>query len=214
MQSVSKWAGRALMEEIEGRRMMSVSFYQATSLSDLSGNYFGQVLVGDNGNACGMPTVVVGQGDEQLAWCYPAWDSNLDDGLDSGWVATSFQLGSGGISMDVAKDGSASYASGSPVSVSQVTLRTAVTSAGMEMSWRDLVVNFYKGGQIVESITVDELTANTMNSASSDAQESVAVVTGNSTDYDAVTVTGQARLMTAEGTYASPGDIFGQVLVS
>src|SRR4051812_12721029 len=74
-----------LVELMEPRCFMSVSSWTADSISNVSGAYFGEALMGDNGSYWGCPTATAGTGDEAEIWTYRPWDSNLDDGLDSGW---------------------------------------------------------------------------------------------------------------------------------
>jgi hypothetical protein len=206
--------GLASMEHVEGRRLMSVTTWTSSSISEPSGAYFGQVLMGDNGNVYGTPTVVVGAGGEALASTYLTWDSNLDDGMDSGWVNAWFVDAAGQVDMGSGNVGEASFQPSSELSIHQVVIRSVVESTYMSMSWRDLTVNFFIGGEVVETVTVGDLTADTLAGNSNDPQEAIALVTGSAAGYDGVTVTGQVRLTVVEGTYAGPGDIFGQVLIS
>jgi hypothetical protein len=206
------------MEPVEPRCFMSVTTWSDNSISDLSGaTYFGEVLLGDDGDPWGIATGTAGQYDEQETWSFAQWDSNLDDGLDSDWRSVSLSInssGTGGATFQVATEEPGTFSAPSSGTIHQVTIRAAVTGAQMEMDWKNLRIEFYRQGQLMEAVQPDGLSADTMTEGSSDPAESVAVVTTTAPNCDGVVVVGQARLRTAAGTYAGPSDIFGQILVS
>ena len=201
-----------LLERFEARRLISTTAWNSNSISDLSGNYFSTVCVGDNGNPWGVATASAGAGHEESAWVYTQWDSDLDNGLDSGWHSTSFSLntsGSGGGNWN-----GNSFSVGSGLSIHSVTIRADVAGPDMEFDWQNVNINFYHNGQVVESQSLNALTASTMNVSGTDPYEAGVIVTTGATNCDGVSISGQVRLKTAQGTYANPTDIFGQVLIN
>jgi hypothetical protein len=208
------------MEPVEQRRLMTATVTSSTesTISDLSGAaYFGAVAFGCDGAVYGPATVGAGTGGETSAEAYTTWDSNLDDGLDSGYVPFLLKVNVGGdgvSTMEASDSGVMTFATGATAGVHQVEIQAAVAGPSMQMDWRDVTVNFYRGGQLVESVNVGGLSADTMDSGSYDPAESIAKVTTDASDYDGVSVVGEVRMVAAQGVYPNPTDIFGQVAIS
>jgi hypothetical protein len=206
-----------LAEPMEARLLRSVTSWTSDSISQPSGaTYFGEVLFGDDGDPYGYPTTEAGQSDQVTTWSYTQWDSNLDDGLDSGWHTIALSInpaatGEGIWSVDGDNTTIAQSASGI---IHQVTVQADVAGGQMEMDWKDLQIKFYRHGQLMETITPTSPTAGSLTSSSTDPAESGIVVTASASDCDGVVVTGAVRLQAAQGTYPGPTDIFGQIAVS
>jgi hypothetical protein len=153
--------------------------------------------------------------DIQLTSSYTTWDTNLTDGLDSGWKNVTFALNNknnGDMSVKVGLSNVLTINVGSSVVVNSVTVRAAVQGSFMEMDWRSISVKFYSGTSIVETDPLSDFGASTMTSDTT--QEAVTVLTPNVSNCTGVTVTGQARLQAAQGTTVGPNDIFGQILIN
>jgi hypothetical protein len=204
-------------ELLEPRRLMSVTGWTGSYITDLSGaDYFGTVLYGDNGDPWGSPTASAGNGGADAGWSYAEWDAYLDDGLDSGWRSVSFSLntsGTGQLGFDVAGE-SISYSAGAPTSISSVTIRAAVLGAELAMDWANLNVGFYQNGQLVETVQPSAISASTMNAGNNNPRETVIVMTPNASNCNGVLVTGNVRLRSAAGTYPNPNDIFADIRIS
>jgi hypothetical protein len=207
-----------VIEPIESRLFKSVSSWQDDYISDLSGaSYFGAVYVGDNGDPWGYATTDAGTNDEPQVWSYITWDSNPDDGLDSGWRGMQLDVntgGNGGGSWEVDSAGPGTFAASTNTVIHSVTLRAAVMMSQMQIDIASITVEFYHEGQIVETVHPDGVSASTMTSTTSDPREAIEVITPTASNCDGVSVAAVVRLQTAEGTYAQGADIFGQVLVS
>jgi hypothetical protein len=201
------------METFEARRLMSTTAWTAETISEISGDYFGEVLVGDNGNVSGIPTVTAGSGGEADSWTFNTWDSNVDDGFDSEWVGVQFSIGAGQGAWEVSNSGAATFSTGTSPSIGSVTIQAAVMSAYMKMSWQDVTVNFYSGGQLMESVSVADFAADTTDGAGW-TEESGVIVAASGSNYDGVVITAQVRLEALEGMYPGPSDIFGQVVIN
>jgi hypothetical protein len=208
------------MESVEHRRLMAatVASWSDDSVSSIYGGYFGCVEVGDNGSTYGYPTTMAGTGGDITGWDYSTWDADISDGLDSGYV--DFQMsvnadGQGAGTIQVGDDSDATtFASGSSGSIGQVTIQAAVGGQSMMMAWQNVKVYFYKGGQLVETVEVGGLSADTLNATGYGGAESIASISTNASDYDGVRIEGQVRLVAAQGIYPSMRDIFGQVAIS
>ena len=204
-----------ILEPIESRRHLSVTSWVGDSLSLLADAYFGQVQFGSDGDPIGYATGISGVGDIQESFSYTTWDTNLTDGLDSGWKSVSFALNNknnGDMSFKVGLSNVLTVNVGSGVVVNSVTLRAAVQGASMEMDWRSINVKFYSGSSMVESDTVSEFGASTMTSGTT--REAVTVLTPTAQNCTGVTVAAQVRLQAAQGTSVGPNDIFGQILIN
>ena len=198
--------------------MATVSAWEADSLSDVTGGavYFATLAVGDNGYPDGVPTASVGADGEATAWLAAPWDSNLDDGFDSGWVDVRFSVNVGqGGSLDASHAGSLAFDTVAPSTIGSVTIQAAVAGAGMQMCWSNVAIEFYSGGTLVETVAVGGVVADTMDQAHWAPEESVVTVATNApSGYDGIVVTAKVRLMTAEGIYPSAADVFGQIAIS
>src|SRR4051812_43921313 len=80
-------------ETVESRCHLSVTSWTTDSISNnLTDAYYATVQMGDNGDPNAIPTAVSGVGTTPVKLLYTTWDTNLEDGLDSGWRSVSFAL--------------------------------------------------------------------------------------------------------------------------
>ncbi len=209
---------RVTFENLEPRQFLSVSEFLHSYISDIgSYNLYSQASMGDNGYPDGIPGVYVGVSDSANQSAYREWDSDLSDGLDSGWVAVSFTatLGSTNTAQfSVGGAGTTYYSGGSATAISEVDIRAAVAGPDMAMSWSNLSVAFYQGSSLVETVSLgNDVAVSTIGSQTWDPAEMIAQITPTQSNCDKVVVTGSIRLQAAAGTYPGPNDIFGQVFI-
>src|SRR3954469_25398194 len=81
------------LEHMESRCHFTTTSWTTDSIStNLSHAYFAGVQMGDDGDPNGLATGVSGVGDTVKKTVFTTWDTNLDDGLDSGWRTVTFSL--------------------------------------------------------------------------------------------------------------------------
>lgn len=148
---------------------------------------------------------------------WTTWDDSPDDGTDSAWVdvALTFQKTSGGSEITWSVDGqSVTYDASSFNVISKIAI-VADSSAQALISWQNVAVKFFQGGQQADSYisgsgpTVDE-TANTDPTEQAD----ILTITPQASNIDKVTITAQVRLASPEGVYLDANSVFGQVLIT
>jgi hypothetical protein len=206
------------MEAVEPRCFKSVSAWSDPSVTTFNGDYFGEVLFGDNGNPWGVPTGVTGQGDEWNDWSFTNWDTNLDDGLDSDWRDVSLSINASGNGESSWEDGDEdpeTFSAGTSSTIQSVTIQAAVAGNGLEMDWAGLTIRFYHNGALVETVNpTDGVSANTMNSSNGSPAESIMVVNPTATNANGVFISGMVRLKAGAGTYPGQTDIFGSITIN
>src|SRR5205085_11328087 len=111
------------------------------------------------------------------------WDSNLGDGLDSGWRSVSLTLNvSGTDQLSFAADGAntLTYSAGLLTHIQQVTVRAAVAGAEMGFAWEGLSISFYNGNALIQTDSVGCGPAvDTSNAYTNDPAQSVAVASSS-----------------------------------
>jgi len=206
---------KIVLEPMESRRHWSVTSWVGDTISELTDVYYGDVQFGSNGDPNGAATGLSGVEGAQQTLSFSIWDLNLLDGLDSGWKSVSFALNNrsnGDLSFKVGTSPVMTVNVGTSVAINSVTMRAAVQTASAQMDWRSITVKFYSGTTLVETDTVPNMTASTMNGG--EVRESVAVVTPSVPNCTGVTVSAQCRLQAPLGSLLSPQDVFGQILIS
>src|SRR5581483_1585049 len=207
-------SGSVVVESVEPRTFMSVSTWSSSTVSSLSGNYFGDVLVGDNGDPWGVAAGIAGQGSTKETWNYTEWDSDLDDGMDSDWRTF-------GVSINTANNGEVDFQVGSGTSsyttspsgvIHSVKIAADVSGSGLSMDWQDLTVSFYRDGRMIESDSLADFGVSTMNGGYQ--QEKGVVLTPTATNCNGVSIVGSVRLQAAAGTWPGGTDIMGQVAIT
>jgi hypothetical protein len=160
----------------------------------------------------------IASGDAQdYSAAYATWDSNPNDGFDSGWRRFSFMAdlaGNVAWSVDgapvVTYSGTQSYES-----VTEVVVVAAVRRPGMRMSFQDLMVTI-RNSDTLEGAEHFEgsLQADTFNQTDPAAQQQqVLHVYAPTEGLNEVMVSGQVRLGAQPGVTPGPNEIFGRVLI-
>lgn len=205
------------LEPLEGRRHLSVSYWSAESVSSITDfSIGGDVRYGDNGDPYGMGEAAICTPSQQLDVGLVTWDGDPYDGIDSGWRSVVLDATLGATDAVDFAVGSTAVAEGADLasSIGAVTIRAAVSGPDMAVEWDAIVVRFYRDGQLVETVSVDDLSADRLGSSDPDPYEAGATVTPSASDYDRVVISGQVRVRAAEGTYPWGTDLFAQVLIS
>lgn len=208
----------AAFQSLEARRFASVSLWSGTSFMNASTDqFFGQVEIGDNGWAAGTETGYTGTYGTSQDRNYTQWDSDLSDGLDSGWrpLALSVNVQSSGNAYFVAGSASAmTFSAGTGLSFHQVRIAAEVDGSGYEVDLRSIVVGFYHDGSLVQQYSLDDFSANTMDASNEDPLSTGATVTTTASNINGVYVSGQVRLQAAQGYYPANDDLKAVVAVS
>src|SRR5262249_18282346 len=106
LESSSLSSRRPLYEALEHRRLQTTTSWTADSISNLSGTYAAEVLVGSNSSdPSGSAAMEVGVNGVSTDQSFVEWDSDPSDGLDSDWQSVQYSIAlgsSGAASLDVA----------------------------------------------------------------------------------------------------------------
>lgn len=178
--------------------------------------YFASVLFGDNGDDYGVPTSASGVGDDVQGVAYRNWDSDLDDGVDSGDQDLVFSINTNSTpdaTLSVANDDSGEFSVSSTTTLHSVELRAAVAGPGMEFVFSNIQIRFYSGSSVVESVNVNDLTADTRDASSWDPAEATTTITPTASNVNGVKVLATFQMKANAGVYPGPTDIGGQVFV-
>jgi len=205
------------MERMEARQFRSLASWTANTISDLSGDFFGSAMFGDNGDLYGIATSTAGIASTEHVSLFAMWDSDYEDGVNSLSRSVSLSLNrtaNGAASWSCQGGGSGTFTVGTDLSISSVTIRAAVLEDGMRMEWNTLAVSFYDGGVRGESVYILNIVADTMNTSNNAPLESVVIVTPEGTSYDGVVVSGRVKLQAEVGVYPAADDLFGQIFIN
>jgi len=206
------------VEVLERRRLMSITTTSDSSITTITDyGYDAAFRFGDNGYAWGIGEVAVGNAtDGETDSAVRVWDSNLSDGLDSGWVSFNVTLDLSSSSPLVASVNGGSNVSdysSSLAQVSKVTLQAGVLGDGMAISFSSLSASFYKGSTLITSDSLGSASANTLSSNSGLPAETIITDTISANNCSKVVVTGLIRLQANQGVYPGEESIFGQVAI-
>lgn len=205
------------IEAIEPRLFHSVTYYSDASSLSSSASFFSSVLYGDNGQTWGMPTAMTGYSSTVAAVGYTVWDSDPDDGVDSKLHTLTFGLNTTSAhiaNMQVDNVSVGGFSVSSSTAVHSVTLKASVDGPGLQFAFSNVSVSFYSGTTLVESVSVNNFSADTQNSSSWDGASAAAVVTPNGSNITGVYVSASFQMKANEGTYPDTTSLFGQVLIS
>jgi hypothetical protein len=170
--------------------------------------------VGSDGNTPGTPELTVGQ-----ATGRKTWDSNLQDGLDSGWVALTFTAKSGGGNNGVTLNVGGVNVVYSDVTygdVNKVMLSAFVDGANKRMSFRSVVVEFYDNDTDEEPARTIELPdtsapiASTMGMSGSVSDERTVGIVPDQPDAKVI-VYAEVRLESTSSSLPAADSIAGGV---
>jgi hypothetical protein len=189
-------------------------------VSTLSGYaIFADARLGGNGDPWGTPERVVGQDEYNAEYDRLTWDSNLEDGFDTGQVSSSLVVTS-----DVANDtvfadnqitsDSLSYSSTSIGHIGIIEFR-AFTQAAGAVQWSDVDVRFYRDDVLIESYSASAgPSVDTSTSTEDTTSEAILRITPGATDYDRVEIYGVFRMtFDSPNVYAGPTDMAAQIFV-
>ncbi len=208
---------RPMIETMEQRALMSVSFSGGSSITEITDySLCATARIGDNGDPWGLASVVSQTATEYAGSAINEWDSNLANGLDSGWVdfAFSADMASGAMSWAVVGADTITYVGNVGTGVSNVEIQAGVTSGGMAFAFSNMSVKFYSGDTLIDTETFSDGPAvDTMSAQTSSAAESRAVVTPGASTCDKVIITGSIRLQAAQGVSAIGEDVFGKIYI-
>jgi len=183
--------------------------------------FSGVIRVGSNGATPGNPELKVGKATGTPATGRKTWDSNLQNGLDSTWVAVSFTAKSGGgiNGVNLTVGGSTVVFSGASYgAITQLTFVANVDGAGKRFSFRNVVVDFYENDTDVdpaETVEVSDASApiaSTMG-ASEPAADSASLDVKPSDTYSKMVVSAEVRLESTDTGLPSSDSIAGTIYV-
>jgi hypothetical protein len=178
-----------------------------------------KVKVGSNGNVLGAPECVTGISTE-VSNGRKTWDSNLADGLDSGWVPIALTLDAGGAKWDVsgASPARIDYAA-SWGEIFRVTLQAAVDGAGRKFSFRNVVIGFFTHSsdtvpdETIGLVSPDVPVADTMGLNNPIDAEQITEVSPDGSGYKKVQVTADVRLQSTGTSLPGSEAVFGGIFV-
>lgn len=196
--------------------MAAVNVTNSNSISNLSGySYISELCYGSDGDEFGDPELASGTPGTE-ATGRTEWDSDPDDGIDSGWcgAALSFHNGATGQAWQVNSASAIQTSVGTFNGISKVRIRAAVTNQAA-MLWNNLQVDFFKNGVKQESASLASFGPDATQIPGGATKESLVTITpaaGN--HYDSFTLSAAVRLEAPAGVYPATNDIYSQVLVS
>jgi hypothetical protein len=197
-------------------------------LSDVTGYcIFGLVRVGSNGAVPGTPECATGKSASSQSTGRRAWDSNLLDGLDSGWLPVTLTLNAsgnatGGVEWVVGASGSlttTNYSGAKYGEILSVTLRAAVDGAGRRMSFRNTVVGFFTNqtdaspDEAITLSTGSNPVASTVGQSDPIDAEQIVEISPDGSGYVKIVVAAEVRLECVDHNLPGSQGIVGQVFV-
>jgi hypothetical protein len=206
------------IEAMEPRRLQAM--LQEWTSSELSlitdFTYLAESTWGSNGFTASAPELVLATETQTLSTARIQWDSNILNGIDSGWRPVSFScnlIGSDQVTWN-ASQSTANAIGDRGDFIDKVTLRAAVMHNGMSAAWRNLTIRFYQGNELIdEEIITSGPAADTLSSNTDEPFESILELYPSEEGCDKVTISGEVRFATAEGVYPDVRDLFAQVFV-
>jgi hypothetical protein len=194
---------------------MSIVMSLSPDLSDLSGQKATAVVCpGSNGSAWGDAEYSVGVDESDMTGGRTVWDGNLSNGFDTSSVPIQIRASGSGTSLQAAGagDGTMSSADAAVSGISEVDLRACAQASNAEAQWSDIVVQFYKGNTLTQSVSVGTLDATGTSDAPT--EEDLAKIIPSASDNDSVIITGTVRLQCSEpNAVPSSTGLFCQALI-
>jgi hypothetical protein len=148
---------------------------------------------------------------------YTLWDADPYDGIDSGLRDTVFSFNTSSshlASWNVDGSEVGTFSVSSLTAVHSVILFASVGSSGMQFTFSSVQVKFYSSGTLVETVNVNDISADTRNSTSADGAAAAAVVSTSASNVTGVYVSASIQMKANWNVYPSPSDLFGQVTIS
>lgn len=190
--------------------MAIVSYLPSNQITQINGfNYIAELQYGSDGQIWGPPEVDAGTASSR-ATGWAVWDDNPDDGVDSGWINTGYELKSGvnGLSLTTAASaGPVKYSVGT-IGIGSIAIRAGVQNQAA-MLWTSTIVQFYRGNTLQETVALNDFGVDKTQSWGI-GQELVTIQPAR-TDNDRVEINGASRMVAPEGVYLDSYDTFSQI---
>lgn len=179
---------------------------------------YGEMRYGSNGSDGGPPELLLGNNGSDATSGRICWDES-DGAFDTGVVFFSMNIPPGGGSSNP-DTLSVTGAVTTPISYSLTTygaIAQIQVIAGVQINASSavtaLVIQFYKGGSLIETFNLTAGPAVDTTSASNPVAAEVVAVTPAASNNDQVVVSGNIRMQAPAGTYPDVDDIFVQVFI-
>jgi hypothetical protein len=183
----------------------------------------GGVQVGSNGSGGGSPGVVLGQGSNPST-ANVTWDNNPSDGFDSGWVAVQMTASAGGgtngVTCSVAQPNGTTttvdYSGATYGTINTVQVQAAVSASNMTVTFRSVVVQYYQGDTLIQTIVLPDACAPVADTTGPGAPSSASEVSNlppSSPGNTKVVITAQVRMQSPQTTPTPPTAITGQIFI-
>jgi hypothetical protein len=193
-----------------GNTISSITGFKVTS----------SVRIGDNSEEVGgdYEYMVTAPGTNVVS-SRRTWQLNPTETIDSGLVPTKLEAQPGGgtnaAAWTVTGGVTVPLLVSTPTygAITAVKVRAAVIFAECSMEWDDISAEFYKDGNLIETITYDAIGVDTTGMSDPVAREQILTITPNYNDHTKVIVNGNARLFLNGVEIPDPGAIFGQIYI-
>lgn len=184
----------------------------------------GGVQVGSNGSGGGSPGIVLGNGSgTNPSTGNVIWDAN-PSGFDSGWVAVQIVASAGGGANGVTctvtqPNGSTTTVNYSGVNygtINDVQLQAAVSASNMTITFRSVVVQYYKNGNLTDTVSLpDECApiADTTGAGAPPSASQVSRLSPHTAGNTKVVITFLVRMQTPQSTLPAPTAIIGRFFI-
>ncbi len=201
--------------------MASTSVTTSSSISTLTDfTLVGEAMPGDNGNPWGCPGFDLVDPDDDGPFGFVTWETNFNSGFDTGAVPFAMQANPGGGNngvtwgiLDQYADDPVTNTDVSYGAIQKIMVRAAVSNPA-RTSITGLVVQFYKGGVVVDSFTASgSLVVDQYSATSAVNAEAILTVTPSRTDCDAVVVSGYLRFQSSGTSEPGEMDMLAQVFL-
>lgn len=179
---------------------------------------YAEMRYGSNGSDGGAPELLIGNNGSDATAGRITWDESTG-AFNSGRVAFGFTIPPGGGSANqdsLAVNGAVTdplYYSLKTYGAMRAVLVIAGVQTNASAAFTNLVVQYYKGGTLIEAFDLAAGPSVDTTSASSPVAEQVLTVTPNNSDNDEVFVGGSFQMTAPNGTFPDVDDIFGQIFV-
>lgn len=211
----------AAMETLERRRLLTTTVvWSYEPIGTYTEGLYADVQFGDNGYLWGMPTIAAGSLAGGGASNINIWDPFLEDGLETDWTPLRFSANVAGPDLIVwGAHHEEDYNNtvewiGDDVltSIGAVYIRAGVFAGGLYAGFKELEVNFYRQGILMETVNIERIEVDSLD-YSFEFAESRAEIRTDILGIDEVQITGMFRMMSDVGAYPGPMDVFGQILL-
>lgn len=191
--------------------MAIIMNYINPEVTDISGyNYLAEFRYGSNGEAYSDTEVLAGTNDNVMQ-NRVTWDTNPFDGVDSGWGSVNMVFQQGLLGFQVGNSEVADTQVGAFNTIDHIVLRAGVFGAGDTMDWKNISVNFFKDGQLVE--VFDPGTLSAQSSDSTGMGEQYLDIRASDPGVNSFSISAQVKMTSPEGNMPWSDEMFSQVLI-